>query len=171
MYLASIGLLFAGYVIGGSFHGYGAGVGVQDGKMRHRGQVAGLAYGAGVDEYGLFLVARLGAIRLIVDFEKMWEMGMAGKYVIVGGVSSRTLARGDAAPVRVFQGAVDGEAFFAVYLEFLQGGGIHSVCDVTPGVFGKDRPCVLGALTAAVGGKAAIVLGQHDQFVVAAEGA
>ena len=29
-------------------------VSCQDGKMRHRGQVAGLAYGAGVDEYGLF---------------------------------------------------------------------------------------------------------------------
>ena len=75
MYLASIGLLFAGYVIGGSFHGYGAGIGVQDGKMRHGSQVAGLAYGTRVNEYGLFLVARLGAFCLIVNFKKMWKMG------------------------------------------------------------------------------------------------
>ena len=171
MYLASIGLLFAGYVIGGSFHGYGAGIGVQDGKMRHGSQVAGLAYGTRVNEYGLFLVARLGAFCLIVNFKKMWKMGMAGKHIVIGGIGRGTLAGGDAVPVRVFQGAVDGKAFFAVYPKFLHGVGIHSVCDVTPGVFGKDRPGVLGALAAAVGGKAAVVLGQHDQFVVAAEGA
>ena len=78
MYLASIGLLFAGYVIGGSFHGYGAGIGVQDGKMRHGSQVAGLAYGTRVNEYGLFMKRE----RLTVDLGIRWADEEEYDYIV-----------------------------------------------------------------------------------------